>query len=127
MKQSSLKNRVMKPGTVVQSGGVDSILASLFHSILVSLNINGTKFNILLEQFLSDKQNGLADNIRDRSNIRGNLRKELLKPYMTWKVFCKGLRFINVQSFEIVIRLHHPNKSITEHSKHIYLTPEDDE
>lgn len=126
MRQKSLRERTVKPGTAVQSGGVDGILASLYHGILFSLNINATRFNILMEQFLSDKQNGLADNIRDRSNIRGNLRKELLRSHMTWKVFCKGLLFLDVPSFEVVIRLHHRNKSITEHSKHVYLTPEDD-
>jgi len=125
MSQKSLRDRVIKPGTIVQSGSMDGILASLFHSILISLNVNATKFNILMEQYLSDKQNHVSDNIRDRSSTRGNLRKALLKPHMTWNVFCKGLLFINVRSFEIVIRLHHSNKSITEHSKHVHLSPED--
>lgn len=127
MGQKSLKNRIIKPGTTVRSGGVDGILASLYQNILISLNINATRFNILMEQYLSDKRNGVSDNIRDRSVDRGNARKELLKPYMTWKVFCKGLRFINVRSFEITVRLHHPNKTITEHSTHVYLTMDDDE
>lgn len=121
----SLREKTSRPGVVLKSGGVDSILASLFQSILVELGVNAAKFNVLMEQFLSDHRNQLPENIRDKSNVRGNLRKELLKPHMTWKVFCKGLRFLNISRFEIAITLHHSTRPPTTHSKIVNLKPGD--
>jgi hypothetical protein len=53
--------------------------------------------------------------VKDRSRARGNLKKELFKSTMTWRVFVKAMRFLNIPKFELVVRLHHHNNTITEH------------
>jgi hypothetical protein len=74
-----------------------------------------------MEDFLADVRNNIPQNIKERSSARGNLRKELMRPVMTWKVFCKGLRFIKIKRFSIIIRLYHSNGIVTDHEKHVQL------
>ena len=59
--------------------------------------------------------------IKDRE-----LYEELLKSTMTWKVFIKGLLFINVKKFDIKITLYHANGSITNHNKTVVLDQNED-
>lgn len=103
----------------IKTGNNDSILASLFRTILFDIGIDTGKFNILLERYMI--RAGLPNNIRESSSVRGNLKKELLKNSISWKVFIKGLMFLNITKFELVIRLHHSNKIVTEHKKTVAL------
>lgn len=123
----SLRERITKPGSTLNSGGVDGILASLYHTILIDLGINATKFSVLMERYLAEQRNQYPQNIRDKSNFRGNLRKALLKPHMTWKVFCgQGLRLIpDIIKFDLTIKLYFANGTTTEHSKTINMTHQD--
>ncbi len=105
----------------IAAGGTGSILSSMFRSIIFDLNIGNNRFNFLMESFLNDRRNAIPQNNKDRASARGNFRKEFLKESMSWKVFCKGLRFLQVVKFELVIRLHHPNGTTTEHSKSVNL------
>ena len=103
------------------TGGSDGILSKLFTDILHTLSgsnkssIN-TRFNYFMELFLSDLRNGIPQNTRDKSGARGNLRKELFKKDMSWKVFCKGLRVFNIRRFEITLKLYHCNHRTTFHT-----------
>lgn len=107
------------PTTVIRSGGTDSVLASMFLKIISDLGINETRWNHLMTNYVMDKRNCIPANNRDQSSARGNLQKELLKRKMTWKVFCKGIRFLNITKFDFVIRAHHSNGKITEHTKSV--------
>ena len=62
------------------------------------------RFSALLADYVRDKRNKVPDNRRDQSSIMGNLTKELSRPDMTWKVFCKGVRFLQYTRFEICIK-----------------------
>ncbi len=106
----------------VNTSSTDSILGGLYRNILSTLGLeNMMKFNTLMENFLRDPRNGIPANIKDRSSARGNLKKELLRNHMTWKVFCKGLRFLNVPRFEISICLHHRNGDKTFHKTTVVI------
>ena len=105
----------------IQSGGADSILAMLFRKISQDNDINPIKFNSLMELYLSDRRNGIPQNTKDRASARGNFRKELLKPNMSWKVFCKGLRFLNIRSFDITLDVKDENDNVTKHGTTVYL------
>ena len=102
------------------SGGTDSILSKAFTDILsivanMGEDINDA-FNRKMELFLSDIRNSIPQNTKDRSSARGNLRKELCKPNMSWKVFCKGLRFLGVCKFDLTFRLHDENNKVIEYT-----------
>lgn len=125
-KNTLLKNRVRRFGEQINTGSVDSILASLFRKILTELNINTTRFNSIMEQHLISKQAAIPQNTKERSSARGNLKKELLKETMTWKVFCRGLRFLHVPKITLTITLHHTVKQPTIHTMLINLGDEHD-
>lgn len=112
------------------SNSSDGILAALYKNIFMVLGVTPERFNVLMDQFLRDPRNGIPTNLKERSSARGNIRKELLRPYMTWKVFCKGLKFLNIPSFSVSITLNHRNGSKTYHTQKIildelFIEPED--
>lgn len=85
-----------------QPGGV---LSRLFN--LICLDITDDKgfsqmqWNELLTEFI-EKHEGQTDIVK-RLNDRSNLNKEFRLSKMTWKVFCKGLRFLRVAKFTLYI------------------------
>lgn len=85
--------------------GVGGVLARLYRRILANLNINGGVWNALMFDYLSNPDNRIPTNQKDRTSIRGNIIRELARPQMTWKVFFKGLRFIQVVEFDITVGL----------------------
>lgn len=109
-------------GNFIKSGGSDSILASMFQLIIWQLGIKEVGWNTLMQRYLLDPSNNIPNNDRAHALERGNLQKELLNNRMSWKVFCKGLKFINLPKFEFIIRAHHINGSITEHSRMVTIT-----
>lgn len=87
-------------------GGSKGVLARLFNLICLEYS-NGTgigqlQWNKLLTSYI-DKYGDMY-NASDRTSIRGNLKKEFRKGNMTWKVLCKGLRFLKVSSFIVTVR-----------------------
>jgi hypothetical protein len=103
----------------LNSGGADSVLASLFRSILLDLGINWGRFDALLSEYVG--RNLQTEGNKDKSSQRGNLKRELLGDSVTWKVFCKGLKFLHVWKFQITIHAHHENGKITVHSKTVQI------
>lgn len=114
--KQTLRDSSQRLGGVAQSGGIDSVLAVLFQKILLDLRIRENQFHRLMESFLMNPRNARIGDVKDRSRARGNLKKELFKNTMTWRVFIKGMRFLNIPRFELVIRLHHRNHTMTEHN-----------
>lgn len=105
--------KMVSPGA-----GSSSILSKLFKQIIYSIGIaspnildkNDDSFIVsnrwsqLMDDYLSDSRNSIPQNIRERSSARGNLQKELLNNKgMSWRVFCKALRFLGVVRFELTI------------------------
>lgn len=121
---SEYKHAIQPIEEPITTGDSDSILASLFRIILHKEGITGAKFNSQLAKYII-KAN-IPRNIKEISSIRGNLKKELLRTSMSWKVFIKGIMFLNVFKFELVIKLHTPI-GIREYStKVINLDPQED-
>lgn len=109
--------RIASPGS-----GSTSILAKLFRQIIYSTGIAapnlsskgrgddsfviGDRWNKLMEDFLSDSRNSIPQNMKERSSARGNLQKEITgNKGMSWKVFCKALRFLGIIKFDIIINV----------------------
>src|ERR1035437_1355290 len=94
-------------------GAIDTILANLFEQIMWDIGMGLNQWNHLMLQWISDPNKCIPDNMKDKSSARGNLQKELLKPRMSWQVFCKGLKFLNIRKFKITITAYHANNKET--------------
>lgn len=60
----------------------------------------------MIDNYIENPANGF--NARDRnqsSNIRGNILKEITNGQITWKVFIKGLRILDITKCEISFKL----------------------
>lgn len=103
-------------GDMIRSGGVDAILSALYRRILQDINLDSvsTFENLLAKYVLKNYKN--TTSIKEQSALRAAMRKELLKNKMTFKVFVKGLRVLNVRRFKITIELEHANRKTTVHT-----------
>jgi hypothetical protein len=106
--------------------GSVGMLSRLFRTILKDLEIGGYQFNMLMARYLNDPRNNVPENKRDQTSNRGNLNKEFQKSTMTWKVFCKAMRFLKFTGFKITIEAKHANGRVTAHSVEVDLEMQDD-
>lgn len=101
---------------MTKTSGPNGVLSRLFRTILFDLNIGPAKFGYLLQDYVVDTRHGVPNNRKDQTSMRGNLRKEFAKTQMTWKVFCKSLRFLQIRKMEINVKLFHYHHEPTTHS-----------
>jgi hypothetical protein len=92
-----------------KTSGANGVLSRLFRQILWDLNIGPARFGSLLQDYIQDARHGVPNNKKDQTSMRGNITKEFSRAQMTWKVFCKGLRFLQITKIELVIKAHHAN------------------
>lgn len=92
---------------VNKTPGINGILSRLFRQLLLDNKIDGMRWGALMSDFIKDARNGIPDNRRDQTSIRGNLTKEFARPQMTWKVFMKALRFIQTTNLKITLEVTH--------------------
>jgi len=104
----------------IKTGSSDSILASIFRDILFNTGVTPMRFNTLIEKYIVRAK--IPRDIRKLSSVRGNLKKELLKSTMTWKVFIRGLLFLNIKKMEISVKLHDATGRVSIHSKVVHLS-----
>ena len=119
MSQESKKGgKIVPVNKDVELMSVDNIIAKLFRKILFDLGANDyTRFSSLLEIYVRNYGSTDFENLKDRSSERNNLRKELLKDRITFKVFAtKALRFLGIGMFDLSITLYHPNGRQTVHT-----------
>lgn len=124
----------------ITHGDSQSILSRLFRKFLykrtnVDKHQEGSNsylavFNVLLERYII--RSGINQNLKEISSVRGNLKKELLKSSMSWKIFIKGMRFLGVEKFKISITIYPKyGKPHTEEETVIisdnYVTDDDDD
>jgi hypothetical protein len=106
---------------ISKTSGANGVLSRLWRQILVDLNIREARFGELLQAYVLDPRNAVPNNKRDQISTRGNLNKEFGRPQMTWKVFCKALKFLNIAKIEFVINATHTNGKLTSHSTLVNL------
>ncbi len=85
--------------------GVGGIIARLWRIMLLDLNINGSQFEVLLNDFIINAKRTIADNRVAKLFTRGNLRRELERPEMTFKVFIKGLKVLKMKHLKLAVEL----------------------
>lgn len=98
-----------------ETKGINGILAALWRVMLRDLRVTPGKWGSLMHDYVLDSRNGVPDNTKDRTSMRGNLIKEFSREGLTWKVFCKGLRFLQIIKIDLTITAHHENGRITTH------------
>lgn len=104
--------------------GINGVLSRLFRLLMIDMKIDAMRWGSLMNAYIKDARNDIPNNRRDQTSIRGNLTKEFARPQMTWKVFMKAMRFLQVSNVKITIEVTHssrPNPTLT--SVNIPLTP----
>lgn len=115
-KSNPIQQVLSTPGKgKLEPSGVRGFLAAFFRSILDDIGMNAMWWDSLMQDWLSDYRKGAIEPRRKITSMRGNLMKELGKPEMTFKVFYKGLRFLQPFKVEFFVRIHWRSKKITEH------------
>ena len=104
----NIKDVIVPFGELVQTRSVDSVLPILYREIISDLGIEEGRFLVNIDKFV--RKTIAPENFKEISSIRGNLRKELLRPVMTWKVFIRGLKVLNIRQFVLSIKAEVPNK-----------------
>lgn len=102
--------------------GANGLLSKLFRLFLRDMNIGPSRFGRLMREYINDPRNHVPRNRKDMMSVRGNLGAALSKPQMTWKVFCKGLRFLQIVKIEIAIRAYHSNGEQSDHYTSMMLS-----
>lgn len=84
------------------------VLAVLWRQLLVVLDVDIWRWSKLMHGYLTDPRNGIPNNSRNQATERGNLNKALRKDDLTWRVFLRGLNFLNLMRvrFSVEITLH---------------------
>ena len=105
--------------------GYSSVLARLLNLICLDITdgngFSQIQWNDMLSEFIDETEGHLdADK---RMNVRSNLNKEFRLSKMTWKVFCKGLRFLRVANFTLVITAYREDGTIFECETPINFAP----
>lgn len=106
-------------------GHYSSVLARLFNLICMDLTndegFSQLDWNAALNEF-NEKMSGHLAPV-ERVNTRSLLNKEFRQSEMTWKVFCKGLRFLRVAKFTIHIRTYREDGLVSECEASINFAP----
>ncbi|BAW19308.1 hypothetical protein [Ralstonia phage RP31] len=100
------------------ANGASGVLAKLFNLISLSVTegkgFSQNQWSDMLDAFIERTEGHRQLTVDKRQSIRGNLNKEFRLPKMTWKVFCKGLRFLEVAGFTIHITAYRKDNTISE-------------
>ena len=85
--------------------GTGGFLAKLWSNILRELGITYNAMELKSATFMRQAKANMPDADKQGYFNRGNLRREIIKPTMTFKVFIKVLRVISVKRVKLAIEL----------------------
>jgi len=88
-----------------ETHGVGGVLAGLWRTILLDHCVTGLQFENLLNDFIASAQRKIPDNRVAKLFTRGNLRRELERTSITFKVFMKGIKLLRVVRMKITVEL----------------------
>lgn len=91
------------------------VLSKLWRIILKQNQISGYRFSVLMDRYIKDPANRSRKSEGEHFDNRGNLNKEFSNPTMSWKVFLKGMRFMQFIEFRITIEARHRDGHISVH------------
>ena len=79
------------------------------------------RWNALVIAYLRDPRNSIPQTNNALTSARGNLSKEILKPSMTWKVWVKSMRLLQVVKIDFHLRFHCYKREHIEHTMSMNL------
>lgn len=102
------------------------VLSHLWRVILSERKIMPSAWARYMSEYLSDPRNGIPTEGKKRSSDRNNLNKELSRPDMTWNVFYKGLKLLQVVRFKMDITLTFPSGRSSTHTTVVNIRRKND-
>lgn len=66
-------------------------------------------WDVHMREYVNDPMNRVPQTPKDRTSTRGNLAKELTKLQMSWKVICKGWRFLKYTHVKVTFECYREN------------------
>lgn len=84
---------------------VSSSLTTLWDNIKRYQNYTEDEFDSLLANFITVERKKIEDKRVARLFTKGNVKRELDKPSMTFKVFVKGLRVLGVKRVKLFVTI----------------------
>ena len=107
------------------SSNINAILSMIFSDIMFKLGINQSLFQQKISRYIANIATNKVMTNKTLITERSSLKKELLSPEMTWKVFCKGINFLGYDSFQLKIDIYHNNGTVTTSEKEIMISTSD--
>jgi hypothetical protein len=107
--------------TKTHTYGAWGLLSKLWRIFLKENHVSGYRFWMLMDRYLNDPKNRTKKNNSEHSDNRGNLNKEFSNPTMSWKVFCKALRFAQIIEFRVTLETRHRDGHISTHRAMVNL------
>lgn len=105
-----------------ETKGIGGILASLLRKVFYEHKIGDGVFNTMCNDYIRSARRGLPTKVAQYLN-RGNIRRQVAQPKITWKVFVRALRIMQVQKFVITIELKFASgRANTEHSYEVDIS-----
>lgn len=101
-----------------------SQLSMFFHAILHDLGITANIFEKLLRSYMVRSR--IPVTAANRTQVRGNLKKELMGPDLSWKGFVKGMCYLCVTEFEILVTITLKNGRCSHHIRTFALNEMED-
>lgn len=109
------------PGVVTVSP--EMVLSSIFKDARDQLGIDDKIFSEMTVDYI--RRSKMLGDASALSNTKGNLKKDFLKPRLSWMFFVKSLVFLNVKRFKITARMHTTGGSNSDHNLEVILDMED--
>lgn len=91
----------------------DNVLALLFSRIMSKTRMTEVKIEENNRKYVMNPLNRIPKDSSKQSSIRGNIRKEIERSQMTWKVYEKLLRWMNPTSIKFATILTWPDGTVT--------------
>ena len=99
-------------------------MSEFFHTLLNDLGVDLGKFDKLLASYMYRAM--IPITTKNRTHVRGNLKKELLGPNLTWRSLIKGFNFLCVVRLEVKLKLFIKNMVPSEHNRTVALNDIED-
>jgi len=92
-----------------------NVLELFLRQILDELKINDEQFSDYLDHYVKISKPGSTP--VDQYTTKCSLRREILKDYISWKIFIKGILFLRTYKMIFHLNLLYENKLISTHQK----------
>jgi hypothetical protein len=80
-------------------------LSKMLRGFWRDIGLNHAQIALLIQHWLDDPNNQYEDDLTKVNNARGNIRKDLEKDDMTWRIFIRNLRILRPVEIRFLVRI----------------------